>query len=1320
MFIVLMLVMATGFMLLFTYAGDKPLANQADPAVSRITTTDSAMMFNTSKVDVIFVAILVNNGDIPATVTVDIEVNETGSAIPLWSDSQSGVTVDTVMGAQVQFSKWSYTFSSETTFWVNVNISAASSNSDTTNDQKWEPLIIRDVHDIGPSGFENIIYGPFFHPSDNIDLAFYVKNFGTFNESGGIKVNCTIWNMSAMPWEVLYSENLTFFDVTPLAAQVEEIVNFPMWLTPSSYAFCRVTLTTFASWDQVQPNNSTFWDVEIDDRYDAAVASLIAMPAGPYAPNMTVDINCTIENIGNMDLSGVDVKCVISIDSIPIYTRYMNFSSIPAPENDAGMGNYIKNFNFMPNWTVPDVNGTAVINITLTCAQDMKVGNNYKEISYPIYAERRNLAVTAIAVNPDPVTAPQDVTFNVTIKNFEKPLSGFDLNTSVFDPGWNLIAYENVTVTQTIPGSGGVGYHEYVWPMSGDETDGDYHVISTLYLLGDITKNNNEREMPFTVDYLHDLSIANTTGIHDKDVINIPKAGKSFDVGINVLNKGPVEETYQVNATIYDSEYRVIDPPYSQMGLTISGGDNVNITFAHSFPVGIYNIVYEINFTGDEALVDNYLNISFELTNVTLPIASMTSPSPGQEVAWMGQVFLNGSASKALADGASIATYEWRGNWTADVLSTKAEAFVTVDKLGPVSVTLTVMDSLNHTASTTVNFVTVKTLVGAYQYYGLRMVYGYKSGYNITHTAQNITRPTEPSPIYESFDIYYDGGIGTTEENVIKWLNVSLDATYGTEGKLDLVDLSSLTVFYYDGSTWQLPSMLYGSAQGKKGWFNITKFVGKDLNYQMGLFGKKLTGTAMLSGFVSENNSEPIQNVSLEVYLGEDMVNGTSTDAEGAFEMVMELGIYDLHFSNDGYEDLDLDSVIVGASGRELTVFLIPVEKGTVLGKVTDVKTDVAIEGVSVELLKSQDEDVVKTTTTNVEGKYVIPNVDNGGYVLRFSKEGYETKRSPSFEISEAQMTFDWDEELTKLNDRPVLSNGGFSPNKGLETDTYSFWVTYSDADGDPPNANGVMVQVGSEKFKLEPEEGGGSDYQTGVKYTISKVKLDTGDYTVIFLTTDRKGNPAYSLKTEENLVVEEDTSGARMTMLLIAAAVILILLVVLVVGITILMFRRKAKKDQEDLEQITPEVDTKVSELMCTGCGSVLPEGTVKCPKCGRDLKKVEDQHAKEFKCPTCGAANKAGAKKCTACNKDFTAPVQDTTRMAEEGEVAEGIVAEGEAAEADAAWKEPIEDDATPSEEEGAEVKEEEPEEEDVDSEDLSDADFDDGLTFEGFDEL
>jgi hypothetical protein len=407
--------------------------------------------------------------------------------------------------------------------------------------------------------------------------------------------------------------------------------------------------------------------------------------------------------------------------------------------------------------------------------------------------------------------------------------------------------------------------------------------------------------------------------------------------------------------------------------------------------------------------------------------------------------------------------------------------------------------------------------------------------------------------------------------------------------------------------------------------------------------------------------------------------------------------------------------VVLGKEGIELDVIMVALDKGIASGFIMDMRTKAFLQGATVDLLIQGKDDPVLSATTDDEGAFSIASIDNGDYVLEVSLSGYITGSSDPFEITDTIKENIQTIELTRMNNKPVLSMGSFSPKSGKDSDKYSFEVTYTDADGDSPDGNGVVVMVGDRKLTMDPPLGE-KDFEDGVKYSISDISLDDGDYRIIFMTTDYQGAPADPLSLEENLEVKKDESAAAKTSLLVVAAVVVILIVLTIIAITVLLFRKKAKKDAEDLEEVTTEVDTKVSELMCTGCGSVLPEGTVKCPKCGRDLKKIEAQHEKEFKCPTCGAANPVGTKKCSACEKDFTAAVKDTTRLAGEASDAEGVEADAAQAEMDAAWQEPVDAGSGLIEDEEEPAVEEEPPE----GEDLTDEDFDDGLSFEGFDDL
>ena len=61
-----------------------------------------------------------------------------------------------------------------------------------------------------------------------------------------------------------------------------------------------------------------------------------------------------------------------------------------------------------------------------------------------------------------------------------------------------------------------------------------------------------------------------------------------------------------------------------------------------------------------------------------------------------------------------------------------------------------------------------------------------------------------------------------------------------------------------------------------------------------------------------------------------------------------------------------------------------PLGKANLYGRVTDAETGKAIPGVLVTLDGMQ-------TSTDAGGNYLFTSVDSGEYVLRFSKEGYQT-----------------------------------------------------------------------------------------------------------------------------------------------------------------------------------------------------------------------------------------------------------------------------------------------------------------------------------------
>ncbi|MFQ6106763.1 MAG: carboxypeptidase regulatory-like domain-containing protein [Thermoplasmata archaeon] len=127
--------------------------------------------------------------------------------------------------------------------------------------------------------------------------------------------------------------------------------------------------------------------------------------------------------------------------------------------------------------------------------------------------------------------------------------------------------------------------------------------------------------------------------------------------------------------------------------------------------------------------------------------------------------------------------------------------------------------------------------------------------------------------------------------------------------------------------------------------------------------------------------------------------SGSTTSTTATITVQPETTYYWKVEAYDGYE----------LSGNSTTSEFTTVSAtGTITGTVLDDSNDEPIQGVTVELLDSND-DVVETDVTNLNGQFEFTDVDFGTYSVRVTKSGYEDYTETGVEISSSNP----DEDLT-------------------------------------------------------------------------------------------------------------------------------------------------------------------------------------------------------------------------------------------------------------------------------------------------------------------
>lgn len=199
--------------------------------------------------------------------------------------------------------------------------------------------------------------------------------------------------------------------------------------------------------------------------------------------------------------------------------------------------------------------------------------------------------------------------------------------------------------------------------------------------------------------------------------------------------------------------------------------------------------------------------------------------------------------------------------------------------------------------------------------------------------------------------------------------------------------------------------------------------------------------------------------------------------------------------------------------------------------------------------------------------------ISGSGYIARYYWDPSEDNQTGKYDLyciihdetyAESEQRFD--QNLDKLE----LTSGAVepgTPSLDVETpsrsdNTYNFTVTYTDPDNDPPNADGVILYIGTEKYTMIESDPSDENYTDGKKYYYSK-ELEDGNYTYSFKVTDTNDNTYTTDNYPLNVAPPKEESPEKEsednTALIIAILVIVILLIII-----LLLFLMMKKKTQQ------------------------------------------------------------------------------------------------------------------------------------------------------------
>ena len=154
-----------------------------------------------------------------------------------------------------------------------------------------------------------------------------------------------------------------------------------------------------------------------------------------------------------------------------------------------------------------------------------------------------------------------------------------------------------------------------------------------------------------------------------------------------------------------------------------------------------------------------------------------------------------------------------------------------------------------------------------------------------------------------------------------------------------------------------------------------------------------VSGTAGITGRVVLEGASNYSGVTVSATSLDDSskLYTTTTTEDGLYYFVsLDVGTWLLKFQKDGYLSVGPEQVpLVSDKIEEVKVVTLRNENSIVKGTVS-LKGSSSFLGVNV-LLKNSSDETTFSTTTDIEGRYVISNVKPGSYELVLSKEGYSS-----------------------------------------------------------------------------------------------------------------------------------------------------------------------------------------------------------------------------------------------------------------------------------------------------------------------------------------
>lgn len=418
---------------------------------------------------------------------------------------------------------------------------------------------------------------------------------------------------------------------------------------------------------------------------------------------------------------------------------------------------------------------------------------------------------------------------------------------------------------------------------------------------------------------------------------------------------------------------------------------------------------------------------------------------------------------------------------------------------------------------------------------GLHTIRAMYSGYTYSEKENILLSATSDeipvTNIEEPFSVYYANG---TVKGSIFLSDDPADLSGVDIILSDATNLHSYSVTTTSAGNWTVNNVVPGTYSIE---FNKTGYVNQVIN-DIIVVGARITSVnqvvlfengGSISGSVTVSSTDTYSGISI---LAKNIIKQKTyyaiTDNDGNFKFdSIAAGTYSITATYPGYKS-EIRSDVIVQIGRNTDVGIFAIsEKATysITGTCVLAGMDNGFEGTNVLLQSTTNSSLTKSTTTNTEGVYTIPDVDIGLYILTFSRQGFITDSSVSVNVGYNAITV---VDTVALQTNVGTVNGNVTlesaeTNEGIniliksENDSSLSYTTITDSKG-----HYAVAGITPGTYRVQATKGG---YNTGISdpFTVSSGTISTPSDMILSISLR-------SLYGSVVLEGREDNTGVRIT----------------------------------------------------------------------------------------------------------------------------------------------------------------------------------------------